>query len=1025
MTSSPTNNGIPARDARGTAPNNGRRIRAALLFLLLLAGALAAGSMFVRQRLDELRLTVLEEARDRLGARFSVGGVSISGLRGVAAMNVRVQWEAAGGARVALEIPSVQVFVDWSTLFAGRVSPGHIHFQGVTADITLPAGAAAPPKNGSEPSGPISLPKLPAIAFRVSGSGCAVNLHGLPGDAPLSLGALDFDIIRPEGAADVLARVGALLENDPKKNLELVARYASPGDFDLRADCGPITAEELNKRLPEQARVLVSGTFLPRLRMDGYAENLFSVAVDMPMDNVAARGQPEFIPPLTGMLAAQVEVDLASRQVSVRNARLQTPLVSGRVSGAVSLADNPPTADLRLDADTLPVNEAITHFLPLTAEYAAVEVALGAPHHLGVRISGPLNAPRIIAEAGAASGSLTVRPKDKKLPGATMQFGQMQVSYDTETGMPGGVVAVLDGGLLAPHQGIMLDKLSGSIVLADGMARLDPLSAHINGHAFLGRARYSLEKKTLDFSADGAISSLEKSILHQPSKELWLYGAASVRCSGTASADRIVLEASADATEAQIEIEWWFRKPIGTGATIKSFKAVMVPNKSLDITGEASIDGTQLTANLQYLWRDGKFNSERVRLDIPVLEIATAGKCIRIPYTAYGTRAVDGFYEVVRAGDRPEGNLTTLGGFFEDVSFIPDGCPVPLRCRNAKVAVTLDNVHETIRTGVIAVRAERAEIPALSEKWMLPLEPEDPEYYVRFPGLPRTMTYELSADNLEMPPWKGTAFKATVHNREGETGLEPFEAVVDGGRVKGVYTHEKESNIYTLKAEWDDVPAKYIIRHLEFPEILEGRMTGWVDYTMDQDDPGTLQGKGSFEVKGGTFIPAVIAERFGEQLAVGISELQPGAYAFSSVRSDLALRGDHIQTDNMAVVMNGMSIRGGGLWITDGDIDYTLNISVTPEIAAQIPILRDSFNLQGHRLTQQNIDLGFRVHGPAFKPTSQLAGLPPMGVTLVSGAAEMTSETVRVIDLPRQLFMALIKTGGGIIGASRSGESRP
>ncbi|MBW7864941.1 MAG: AsmA-like C-terminal region-containing protein [Candidatus Hydrogenedens sp.] len=1023
MTSSPTNNSLPEPGAEHPAPHHGRRIRAALLFLLLLAGLLAAGSLFVRQRLDELRRTVLEEARDRLGARFSVGSVSLSGLRGVAAMNVRVQWEAEGGARVVLDVPSIELFVDWSTLFAGRVSPGHIHFEGASADITLPAGPAAAPKTGG--AGPLSLPKLPDIAFRVSGAGCAVRLHGLPGGAPLAFGALHFDITRPSGAADVLARISALLDNDPKKTLGVVARYASPGDFDLRADCGPITAEEVNARLPEEARVLVSGTVVPRLRMDGYADNLFSVALDMPMDNVAARGQPEFIPPLTGMLAAQVEVDLAARQISVRNARLQTPPVSGRVTGTVSLAENPPTADLRLDADTLPVNEAVQHFLPMTAEYGKAEVVLGAPHHLGVRLGGPLNAPRIVAEAGAASGSVTFRPKDKNLPGGTIQLGQMQVSYDTGTGMPGGIVAVLDGGLLAPYQGIMLDKLSGSIVLADGQAKLDPVSANINGHAFLGRARYNLEKKTLEFSAEGAISSLEKSILHRPSKELWLYGAASVRCSGTASANRIEVEASADATEAQIEIEWWFRKPIGTGATIKTFKAVMIPKKSLDITGEASIDGTQLTANLQYLWRNGKFSSERVRLDIPVLEVATAGKCIRIPYSAYGTRAVNGFYEVVRAGDRPEGNLTTLGGFFEDVSFIPNGCPTPLHCRNATVAVTLDNVHETIRTGVIAVHAEHAEIPALSEKWLLPLEPEDPGYYEEFPGLPRTMTYELSADHLEMPPWKGTEFKTTVRDLDGKTSLDPFMAVVDGGHVKGVYIHEKESNIYTLKAEWDDIPTKYIIRHLEFPEILEGRMTGWVDYSMDQDDPGTLSGKGSFEVKGGTFIPTVVAERFGEQLAVGVSQLQPGAYAFSSVRSDLALQGDHIQTDNMAVVMDGMTIRGGGVWITDGDIDYTLNISVHPETALQIPLFREYFNLQGHRLTQQNIDLGFRITGPAFKPTSQLAGLPPMGVTLVSGAAEMTSETVKIIDLPRQLFMALIKTGGGILGASRSGETRP
>jgi hypothetical protein len=85
----------------------------------------------------------------------------------------------------------------------------------------------------------------------------------------------------------------------------------------------------------------------------------------------------------------------------------------------------------------------------------------------------------------------------------------------------------------------------------------------------------------------------------------------------------------------------------------------------------------------------------------------------------------------------------------------------------------------------------------------------------------------------------------------------------------------------------------------------------------------------------------------------------------------------------------------------------------------QIPILRASFNVEGHRLTQNQIELVFHVKGPAFNPSSRVKGLPPVGVTLVSGAAELTSEAFKVIDIPRQILMDLFRIGGGIVGVGK------
>ena len=100
------------------------------------------------------------------------------------------------------------------------------------------------------------------------------------------------------------------------------------------------------------------------------------------------------------------------------------------------------------------------------------------------------------------------------------------------------------------------------------------------------------------------------------------------------------------------------------------------------------------------------------------------------------------------------------------------------------------------------------------------------------------------------------------------------------------------------------------------------------------------------------------------------------------------------------------------------DMDYLLKLRIAPDTATKIPLLDDNFNLQGYRLAQQNLELGFRVSGPTFNPQGQLAKLPRASVTLVSGMFEVTSEALKLIDTPRRILVDLLRTGGGIVGAA-------
>ena len=145
----------------------------------------------------------------------------------------------------------------------------------------------------------------------------------------------------------------------------------------------------------------------------------------------------------------------------------------------------------------------------------------------------------------------------------------------------------------------------------------------------------------------------------------------------------------------------------------------------------------------------------------------------------------------------------------------------------------------------------------------------------------------------------------------------------------------------------------------------------------------------------------------------------PPSLNFSRLNAQLSFNGDTVRTPTLLLESQGITIRGKGQFIKDGDMDYELQVAISPDVAQKIPLLRDSFNVGGHKLTQNDIELTFHVNGPTFNPSSAVAELPPVGVTLVSGAVEVTSDAIKVIDIPRQILVDLFKIGGGIVGVGK------
>ena len=59
--------------------------------------------------------------------------------------------------------------------------------------------------------------------------------------------------------------------------------------------------------------LITSGTASASVRVAGYPENTLMVSVKAPFDNLAIRGQPDFIEPATGILTALATYNTATR----------------------------------------------------------------------------------------------------------------------------------------------------------------------------------------------------------------------------------------------------------------------------------------------------------------------------------------------------------------------------------------------------------------------------------------------------------------------------------------------------------------------------------------------------------------------------------------------------------------------------------------------------------------------------------------------------------------------------------------
>jgi hypothetical protein len=472
-----------------------------------------------------------------------------------------------------------------------------------------------------------------------------------------------------------------------------------------------------------------------------------------------------------------------------------------------------------------------------------------------------------------------------------------------------------------------------------------------------------------------------------------------------------------DASQLGIEHDWWYRKAAGIGAT-GTIGIDLVPDKTLSIEVTGEVASSLLTAQAalahtnreEYPWRLETAAAESEHIDVTGL-----GQCLNLPYRISGGTGTNGRYSWERDHRFEEGWRLLASATFDEIGLLPitegDGANTPMSFRD--LSIDSDTSKLDTQQGVITVRAKSARMPNLNEPWLLPFDTTPPEGMKLYESN-RDWTYFLSADDVLIPPWNGTQFVAEAYSNPDEAGFESYSAAVGEGQIAGTYALKREDNFYSSSVSWDKVPAATLIEHLGFPNVLRGNLSGGIDYKLDKDDPGTLQGQGKFTIVDGQFSADYVASLLQGQEGGDLSAMPP-SLKFSEFTGDVVLDKDIVRTPAFSLTSDDIVVTGSGNYVRNGDMDYQIKVALSPATAERIPALRDNLNLQGYRISNQNIELAFRVAGPTFNPKGRVEAMPPVGVTLVSG---ITSVTSSVIDFPRKILVDLLKMGGGMLAGS-------
>ncbi|HOV32606.1 MAG TPA: AsmA-like C-terminal region-containing protein [Candidatus Hydrogenedens sp.] len=993
-------------------------------FLFILLGAIVVGGFFyVRYIVLSWKEDFEQEIGKRVNGTLSIGTIMPNGLRGLRIDDIQFCMNYKGFKAEAI-IPSAFVHLNWINLIYGEWSLDRV--QVTQSDIKINIEDRSCLDELKKLAGGRTSSRFNNISFRIIGERNNISIKGLIPEHEVQFKQINFDCYRLFDSSETRIKMDvavSYLPEIPEENrLNLDLRFRSIEDFDLRTSANKILFSQLGKVIHFQDFISPEGSITPSLRVAGYPNQTLILALEAPFENIKIKSQDFPFQSITGGLTAMADFKLAEKRLRITTADITSSEFDGSLSGLIFLDKPIPELNLTLEVRKIPLEDLITSFTQQQIKsYGDFALTFGQLNNLRFGINGTFTSPTIEALADVTNGTIQFKPTKPNLPSLQANLELVKVGWVTQGKLPQGTLVLKEGVVEYPPMKIKVTGITATCVFDTNGFTIDSLSGIYNESQITAKGSYNIQEKLGNFTVSGTLNTLEKLPFLKKEDDVSLSGSATFQAVIKYLPEKLTAQLNAEFTSADIRYEWWFRKKPGMGATISNLDITLIPQKSLIFNGSAILESSPLDARFEYNYYGKKFHLQKVDITTDAIDINTASKCFQIPYEGKGGIGSNGYFQwEKKTRDIRYGTIMKIGADIDWASFLAKDTEIPIEAKGVSVQAFIDDRDPNNRTRALTINAKEANIPPIGVKWLIPLRSKEEAEAERIrkkepPPTPEYWTFILNAEKITMQPWEATNFKGIAYDKPNASGLDRFSAQVGEGTIEGSYSVTSPENLSSLKAQWKNIPVIYLIRHLKLPEIMEGTCTGNVDYSLDLDDSNTLSGKGLFQVVNGKVKTDLLLSRFAPDMSpTGF----PSTLPFHSFSSDVQMEKDLIKTPNAQFRSEGLQVNGSGQFIIDGDMDYDLSVTLSPQLASQIAVIRDSFNIRGHQIIQNPIQLGFRIHGPSSNPKGQVKELPPVGITLVSGAAEITTEAFRVIDIPRRILIDLLKIGGGVVGST-------
>lgn len=1003
--------------------------------LCLVACLLAAClGVLLRHQFGPLRHELADRIRQALPPSVSVSEVVIEGIADAKLRDFSYEAQFGGG-RIHVRAPKVTMRLSpWDALYGGA-GAASIHIE--DADVVLEEGQRTESPSGLQGLTDLTLPSpLRGLPFTLTIEHARIFNGESQGTHPSWV--LTEGYLRNAGGGEWLQMQGEVAWRSGQYAFSHAAiqfDYAGQGVWRAHADISPTDLAMLPSPLSQMHDWIDEGISTATLQVDSYGKGKALLTGEAAFQAVSSPLLPKSLLPLQGTIRCQGELDFAQRNVAIHSAAVDAGDITAWASASLqwpSLAEWP-SCTYQVRAAGLQANPLLEHLRNrMPKAFAALEglaISIDGPAevHVDGSSSGREEGPHTVSAALLLQGgSLSMQPA--ALPGfsASIDFGQADLQWDALDKAPQGRLNLAGGSFSYADAGIEGAGLDGTIELNGEGLRCRSLGMELNGGAFSGSFEANVRDRTGTLRLRGVLPSIEDTFLHDRIRHTLLRGDAMLDAELIFAPEHMHIDGTLDATGMAIGFRWWFLKPPGIGLRAE-FKGELVPNHRFDLTTQLSGQNTAATIEMEIFPQDGKMGLQEAHAVFDSLDVTTLGQCLRLPYRLVGGVATEGQYSWYRdPGLAPDGTMYWHAeGHCQANELVlqADEARFPMQVHGIELVYQAANTPDR-NTGHLRAAAEEARMPSLDQTWFVPTHPPE-DLRKRFPPEPRDFTFDLSAAQISLPPWKGRDFQGEALFTDGQAGAPPlmglqsYQASIEGGRVHGSFVKNRSTNLSESHHAWEDIPVRYILEHMKWPRVVSGMSSGEFEYARDADDPASLAGSGWFSAQDGIFSADFLLRSLTKQLDGDPGALPP-SLDFEELRGQVKLAGDTVETPELVLRTPGMAVDASGQFMQHGDLDYHVEVAISPAAAQRIEPLRDYLNLEGHRLAQQDVHLAFNLSGTLDDPVQRLADAPSMRVNLVTGSLEVVSDTLQVIDLPRKVLVDLIKMGGGLIGAGQS-----